>query len=86
MVLVLLNLSAGMCAGSLASGCYFSKHSLFAKQENVVNPGARNCDLEFLVPPFWHPVVLGKTMGASGRTLGSGVQILMISRPFGNSF
>ena len=60
-----------MCAGSLASGCLFSKHFLYPKQKNVVIFGAPNCDLGCLVPPFWHPCQLFLHLAGTSGELGS---------------
>ena len=75
LVFVLLNFSAGMCAGSLASGgC---SQSSFSQQKIVVMSDAQNCDLGGLVPAFGHlwdhfgtSGSPWQSAGASGRTCG----------------
>ena len=73
---VFLNGSA--CAGSVASGCWFSGHIFkpaFISKADAVILDAPECHLACLMPPSWH---LGDDLGLSGapwRAEGAAEQI-----------
>ena len=78
LVFVLLKLSAEICSGSLASGCFFSKQLLFPKEKIVAfsmpKPmiwEARCLHFSTLEDHFGTSRAPWETVGAAGRTIGS---------------